>query len=248
MDEGIRKNIQKTATKLFLKYGLRSVSIDDICNELRMSKKTFYTYFSQKEELIDSVLLEHTEKQSKKQEIRVNSCVCNGNAIDYVVYISAFHASNRNKQFVNFFFDLHKYYPEIHRRHALHSHEKVCEQIRQNIQAGRQEGLYRSNFDLEQMTRYLAMQFLPMTHLPSTEISKSTMKQGFALILDVYVRVLCNLEGLQYYEKLLADKPEERTSEDVPMKDEELDLIIDRFLNTAVDITSDDKSFHASKR
>lgn len=248
MDEGVRKNIQKIATKLFLKYGLRSVSIDDICNELRMSKKTFYTYFSQKEELIDSVLLEHSEKQSKKQEVRVNPCVCNGNAIDYVVYISAFHASNKNKQFVNFFFDLNKYYPEIHRRHALHNHEKVCEQIRQNIQAGRQEGLYRSNFDLEQMARYLAMQFLTMTHLPSKEISKSTMRQGFAFIMDVYVRVLCNLEGLRYYEKLLADKPEERIPEDVPMKDEELDLIIDQFLNTAVDVVPVDKPFHASKR
>lgn len=92
------------------------------------------------------------------------------------------------------------------------------------------------------------MQFLTMTHLPSKEISKSTMRQGFAFIMDVYVRVLCNLEGLRYYEKLLADKPEERTSEDVPMKDEELDLIIDQFLNTAGDIAPGDKPFHVSKR
>jgi len=130
----------------------------------------------------------------------------------------------------------------------LHNHEKVCEQIRQNILAGRQEGLYRLNFDIEQMTKYLAMQFLTMMHLSPKEISKSTMRQGFALLMDVYVRVLCNLEGLQYYEKLLAEKSEEKMSEDVPMKDEEIDLIIDQFLDTAEDIVPGDKPFYVSKR
>ncbi|HQO47821.1 MAG TPA: TetR/AcrR family transcriptional regulator [Paludibacteraceae bacterium] len=53
-----RKRIIKVASELFLKYGLRSVTIDDICNELRISKKTFYVHFKQKEELIESLLTE----------------------------------------------------------------------------------------------------------------------------------------------------------------------------------------------
>lgn len=55
MDVETRKRIIKVASELFLKYGLRSVTIDDICNELRISKKTFYVHFKQKEELIESL-------------------------------------------------------------------------------------------------------------------------------------------------------------------------------------------------
>jgi len=64
MDVETRKRIIKVASELFLKYGLRSVTIDDICNELRISKKTFYVHFKQKEELIESLLTEMRHKKS----------------------------------------------------------------------------------------------------------------------------------------------------------------------------------------
>jgi hypothetical protein len=50
--------------------------------------------------------------------------------------------------------------------------------------------------------------------------------------MDVYIRVLCNRAGLDYYEKLLAEKVGEKTLEEEPMKDEELDKVIDQFLDT----------------
>ncbi len=55
----IKEQITATAKELFLQYGIRSVSVDDICKELRMSKKTFYQYFGQKEELINHLLEKH---------------------------------------------------------------------------------------------------------------------------------------------------------------------------------------------
>ncbi|MDR0812125.1 MAG: TetR/AcrR family transcriptional regulator, partial [Paludibacter sp.] len=46
----LREKILNTSTAMFCEYGLKRVSIDDICNELRISKKTFYSIFKQKEE------------------------------------------------------------------------------------------------------------------------------------------------------------------------------------------------------
>ena len=51
-----RNHIIKTAGELFFRLGIRSVSIDDICHELGMSKKTFYVYFASKDELIEQML------------------------------------------------------------------------------------------------------------------------------------------------------------------------------------------------
>jgi TetR/AcrR family transcriptional regulator, cholesterol catabolism regulator len=231
MDQGLRKNIQKTATTLFLKFGLRSVSIDDICNELRISKKTFYTQFNQKEELIESVLFEHAQKRFKKQKCRIKSCASKGNAIDNVLIASAVPLSPRNKQFVNFFFDLNKYYPEINRRNAQLNNDRLCDEIRQNIQEGIQQNIYRSDFEMELMIRFLGMQFNTLMDIAPGEISQQTLNQGLQLVMDCYVRVLCNQKGLDYYEKLLARRSKENPVEEEPLKDEELDYMIDKFLD-----------------
>ncbi|MEA4840182.1 MAG: TetR/AcrR family transcriptional regulator [Bacteroidales bacterium] len=233
MDQNLRTNIKKTAAKLFLKYGLRSVSIDDICNELHISKKTFYTQFSQKEALIESVLMEHNEKQLKKQENKYNPCQCEGNAIDQLMKVSEFHSSTKNDRFVNFFYDLNKYYPEIHKRMSQQNQEHIREYIRLNILTGIQENLFRSDIDIESMTRFLSVQFITVMNLNTNKINKASLLRSIEFVMDVYVRVLCNKEGLEYYENLLSQKSKQMKTEDEPLKDEELDRILDQVMNTS---------------
>lgn len=56
MSENQKLHIIKTAGEMFFRLGIRSVSIDDICRELGMSKKTFYVYFPSKDELVAQLL------------------------------------------------------------------------------------------------------------------------------------------------------------------------------------------------
>lgn len=236
MDEGLRKNIKKTATKLFLKYGLRSVSVDDICNELRISKKTFYAQFSQKEELIDSVLMDHNEKRLKKQEIQFNPCGFEGNAIDQLMKVSTAHSSIRNNQFVNFFYDLNKYYPEIYKRMSQNNQKHIRKNIRENIIIGIEEELYRSDFDIELMTNFLTIQFITLMSLNTKVLSKVSMIRSIELLIDIYVRVLCNKQGLEYYENILSQKVQQKQIKEEPLKDEELDRMVDLFMGNAEEI------------
>ena len=75
--------IVQTAIRMFHQLGIRNVSIDDICSELRISKKTFYTHFQQKEELVDAVLI-----YSKTKELEKFSKNLHGkNAIDALIFI-----------------------------------------------------------------------------------------------------------------------------------------------------------------
>jgi len=66
MSEEVQKNIVKTAGELFFRLGIRSVSIDDICRELGMSKKTFYVYFASKDELIEQMLQANLDYMADK--------------------------------------------------------------------------------------------------------------------------------------------------------------------------------------
>ena len=55
MDQ-LSQHIIQSAYSKFMQFGIRSVSIDDICNELRISKKTFYRIFSKKEDLVEATI------------------------------------------------------------------------------------------------------------------------------------------------------------------------------------------------
>lgn len=47
-----------TANELFLKHGFKKISVDEICKTARVSRKTYYTYFKNKEELVKQIISE----------------------------------------------------------------------------------------------------------------------------------------------------------------------------------------------
>ena len=51
-----REELLENISELFLKYGLRSTSMDDICSHLKISKKTLYQYFSNKDDLVEQIM------------------------------------------------------------------------------------------------------------------------------------------------------------------------------------------------
>lgn len=54
----LRNRIIAQAKNQFMRLGIRSVSMDDICSQLGISKKTIYQHFKDKDELVDIVLQE----------------------------------------------------------------------------------------------------------------------------------------------------------------------------------------------
>ena len=77
------KNIIQVAYLKFTQFGIRSISIDDICNELRISKKTFYQIFPKKEDLVEAVLqFQLTLEKENFEKIQRNK-----NAIEALVTI-----------------------------------------------------------------------------------------------------------------------------------------------------------------
>ena len=54
-----KERIMVKAEELFMQFGIRSVSMDDIANNLGMSKKTLYQYYADKDELVDAVIGDH---------------------------------------------------------------------------------------------------------------------------------------------------------------------------------------------
>jgi len=199
MAEDNRKQILKTAGELFFRLGVRSVSIDDICRELGMSKKTFYVYFASKEELIDSMLQQNLDFIREKME----SLLQLHDFREIVrVFLKHQEAERRDVRRVpQLVYDLKKYYPRQFQDFQMMCFELQKQYIGSYLSLGVAEGLVRANLNIE----YTAVLFAKIhsdavRDLELLEAHDINVLQLGNAAMDIFVRGVLSDEGLQLYE------------------------------------------------
>ncbi|MEI2748871.1 MAG: TetR/AcrR family transcriptional regulator [Ferruginibacter sp.] len=157
--------IRQQAHVLFMQYGLRSVSMDDIANSMGMSKKTIYQYFTDKDQLVDEVV---------SKEINQNQLICDcdrsraENAIHEIflamdLVTQMFRAMNPS-----LLFDMQKYYPKAFGKFLEHKNNYLYNVIKTNLHTGIKEELYRPDLKIDVLSRFrvesIVLPFNPEFH------------------------------------------------------------------------------------
>lgn len=137
--------------ELFNRYGIRSVSMDDIAAQLGMSKKTLYQYYTDKDELVNAVF--NLALQSNKAQCVASRAHCD-NAI-HEVFLSF---DMLREMLVNMnpslLFDMQKYHPSAFGKYLSFKNDFLYDIIRSNLEQGIKEELYRPEIDIDVLTRY----------------------------------------------------------------------------------------------
>jgi TetR/AcrR family transcriptional regulator, cholesterol catabolism regulator len=187
-----QERILTKAHELFMRYGLRSVSMDEIANHLGMSKKTIYQYYADKDALVEGAIdIEIIE--SKKE------CGCHRekseNAIQEIFMAVDMVQEMLKHMNPSVMFDLEKYHPKAYRKFLDHKNKFFHEVIKSNLEWGLKDGLYREDIDVEILTRFrLATMFLMFDtdHFPA---SKFTPGQIIAEITDNFLFGMASAKG-----------------------------------------------------
>lgn len=129
---------------LFMRYGIKSVTMDDLARQLGISKKTLYQYVSNKNDLITQIFYQKIElEKTIMAQIREDS----SDAIDEILKIAAYVIGELRELSPTTVYDLQKYYQETWRQmEALHQ-RYIYVIIRENLQRGMGQGLYRQNMN-----------------------------------------------------------------------------------------------------
>lgn len=149
IDTGIR--IKESARSLYMKYGLRSVSMDDIAGNLGISKKTIYHFYADKDELIAAVIndeLNHNQHTCEQDRKAADNAV---HEIFLAMDMMMELFSTMNPSLI---YDMQKYHPLAFQKFQLHKNEFLYNVIRENMLRGITEGLYRENINIEILARY----------------------------------------------------------------------------------------------
>lgn len=146
----MKETILDTATELFLNLGFKSVTMDDLAEQMGISKKTIYTHFKNKTELVEQCTLHLFHKISHGID-----CICEKgkNPIEEEYEIKRFVMANLKDEKTSPQYQLKKYYPHIHRTLQKKQYDLIKECIRSNIQRGIEQGLYRKNLDADLIAR-----------------------------------------------------------------------------------------------
>ena len=154
------ENILEKVGELYNKYGIKSVTMDDVARELGMSKKTLYQYIENKNDLVSKVLDYHLfEKDCSFKKISKK----NLNAIEELLEVGVQIIKSIKDYNPSTEYDLKKYYPELFKKLHTVRKERMFESIIKNIQKGKKEGLFRDDLDEEIITKMQTSRFLNMS-------------------------------------------------------------------------------------
>ena len=146
-----QERIVQKAHEMFMRFGVRSISMDEIASQLGVSKKTIYHFFADKDALVDSVidieLNENTEECRLHKERSENPV--------HEIFV-AMEMVMEMLQMMNptLLFDLQKYYPSAFKKISDHKNKFLYKLIRENLDKGVAEGLYRAEINREILARF----------------------------------------------------------------------------------------------
>lgn len=199
MNEEIN-NILEKVKWLYLKYGIKSVTMDDVSHELGISKKTLYQHVKDKSDLVEKVI--ELEMQKRQSDLR---CIENSdlNAVEELIEVSK-RVINMLKNFNPATeYDLKKYYPDLYDRimksRRAHMHASIIE----NIRKGRKEGLYRADFSEDIIAKLIVMRFENLFTSGMFNSEELSSKALYKELFVYHIRGIANKKGIEILENKL---------------------------------------------
>lgn len=206
-----KERIQNKAEELFMQFGIRSVSMDDIANNLGMSKKTVYQYFVDKDELVEAVVQAHISGVQKE-------CVdCRENAKDAVheIYLTMEHImeelGNMNPMLL---YDLEKFHYRSYQRFREYKDKFLAEMIRRNIEWGIKEELYRSELNTDIMVKFRLESLMIPFNVSIFPPGKYNLANVSGQLIEHFVYGLATIKGHKLIQKYNDQRQKKQHYED----------------------------------
>lgn len=134
----------------FNRFGIRSVSMDDIATALGMSKKTLYQHFADKEELVCACF-------SQVMETNRHQCLEYQKKAENPIHELFLAFDMTQEMFAKMnpvvLYEMEKYHPTAYNRFREFKHGFLYKVISDNLERGIREELYRADVDVDVITR-----------------------------------------------------------------------------------------------
>ena len=188
----MQDRILNKARELMFQTGVKHVTMDDLANQLGISKKTIYQYFKDKDALVSSVV---------EFELANHALICNqstqaaDNAVHEIFLLMSVIQEMFNRMNPLALFEIEKYYPLAFEKIKNHKDDYIFSMISANLEKGISEGLYRKDVDVTILSKYRLETSLIPFNIHIFHPSKFDMLKVNLQIIEHFVYGVATLEG-----------------------------------------------------
>ncbi|MEK7199721.1 MAG: TetR/AcrR family transcriptional regulator [Bacteroidota bacterium] len=181
-----------------MRYGIRSVSMDEVANHLGISKKTIYQFYADKDALVEGVI---------DIEIKANQCECtlhkqkSENAIQEVFMAVDMMLEVVSKINPTVLFDLEKYHPKAFKKHNEFKNNFLYTIIKENLDWGKADGLYREELKTDILARFRLASIFLVFNPEFFPLGKHSLPGVITEITDNFLNGLVSAKGLKLIQK-----------------------------------------------
>ncbi|MBN8575403.1 MAG: TetR/AcrR family transcriptional regulator [Cyclobacteriaceae bacterium] len=192
------EKILEGAEALFMKYGVRSVTMDDIARHLAVSKKTLYQHFADKDDLVFKMSEKFLERAFSQYDTIART---SRNSIEELSKVSVCMKLDMENINPSVLFDLQKYHPKAWNLWTEHKGKIISESVLRNIRKGIEDGYFRPEVNPE------IMALIRIALIESAFNGEVFPRERFSLadvqsqLFDLFVHGLCTEKGKRLYQK-----------------------------------------------
>jgi TetR/AcrR family transcriptional regulator, cholesterol catabolism regulator len=135
---------------MFMRFGIKSITMDDVARELGISKKTLYLFVENKDDLVNKVLERHILEEKVACEQILGKA---GNAIEEMILVIESNVQQVSQMKSNIVHDLQRYHRDAWEKISAFQKGFLYTTVKNNLERGIREGLYRPNLDTDIITR-----------------------------------------------------------------------------------------------
>jgi TetR/AcrR family transcriptional regulator, cholesterol catabolism regulator len=181
-----------------MKYGVRSISMDDVARHLSVSKKTLYQHFADKDEIVTKVSQAHCDRNLIESDAITSTAE---NAIDELAKLSVMLKKQMEEINPSLLFDLQKYHPTAWGVWSEFKNKCIRDSVVRNLEQGIVEGHFRPDLNPEILAsaRIIMVeaafdeQYFPRHKFNIVEVQSQ--------LFDHFVFGLCTEKGRKLYAK-----------------------------------------------
>ncbi|OYT15548.1 MAG: hypothetical protein B7C24_12460 [Bacteroidetes bacterium 4572_77] len=190
--EESKKLIVEKASMLFMRYGIKSVSMDDVARHLAISKKTLYEQIKDKHELVAlSIQLQEKEYLETTDNLRKKGLAALDEMFEVYKMVSEIFA----KLNPAFQYDLNKYYPQLCEKMMRQEKNHIYEDVLRNLKKGKKEGVYRQEIKEDIIARMHSSRHHAMHEKNEEETSLLANQESFEELFLYHFYAILNDKG-----------------------------------------------------
>ena len=195
-------NILEKVSILYQKYGIKSITMDDVAREFGISKKTLYQYVTDKPDLVEKVMLLIAEKHNSFfKKLRAKKI----NAIEELFEVNKYFTEMLKNYNPSMEYDLRKYYPDLFKKIYDVRRKRMYESIIRNMKKGIKEGLYRRDMDIEIIAKLHVSRIENMYDNEIFTNEELISTKVFNEIFIYHLRGIANVTGIKFLERKLKE-------------------------------------------